>query len=323
MTHRDSLQSWASYAAEVFHRPWGQPELMALANQSIPDDSLGVFGWLVRADMSATWAKWYLEGMIDPAPFIRDHSLAASHMYVAIAARLRKERPHAPIDELRTLAQTVTKFAWQEVEARRHKSRSRFTKREREGLWFSREPDVRCYLCGFSFSESAKNQFLGRHQKITDNRLPLLVDFVRPRGVTAQSMRVEIDHVRPVAGGGENGIENLQLACGWCNSTKNRYSTLYDSSTWASAEICHRSLGTLSVPQPLWVVRIVGVRGRCEHVDGCTATLANSELFLAPRRPNGALNPTNCAVYCGIHDPWRNDRFVGAATLTADLSRSA
>ncbi|MFT7866782.1 MULTISPECIES: HNH endonuclease [Amycolatopsis] len=138
---------------------------------------------------------------------------------------------------------------------------------------------------------------------------------MRPRGLKQRHLSIEIDHVTPVAGGGSNDVDNLRLACGWCNQVKSRYASLYDVATWPARHVDHPSLGWMTLPQPFWVLRIVSMRGRCEHPDGCSARLATDELFAAPARARGTLNPVNVRVYCHEHDPWSIDRLVSPALL--------
>ncbi|MFI9633598.1 HNH endonuclease [Nocardia sp. NPDC051929] len=171
------------------------------------------------------------------------------------------------------------------------------------------EPEPRCYLCGYCFKDSARDRFLGRP---IDRPEPLaLVDFVRPRGRTSRDLCIEIDHVTPLAAGGNNEVENLRLACGWCNRVKSSHTNLFDTTSWALGKINHPTLGVVAIPQPLWVLRFVATRGRCESPTGCSARLANSEIFVAPRRRGGALTPTNLAAFCQRHDPWATERYIG------------
>ncbi|MFF9429399.1 HNH endonuclease [Streptomyces sp. NPDC014746] len=181
------------------------------------------------------------------------------------------------------------------------------------------QPEPRCYLCGFLFGSHARDRFLGESKEYPP---PLaLVDFTRPRGERSAQLCIEVDHVIPVAEGGQTVVENLRLACGWCNSTKNRYTNIYDATPWSGGIFQHPALGAVTRPQPLWVLRTIATRRRCEFPDGCPAKVENSELFAGPRNANGALTPVNLAVYCEQHDPWRLDRWVGPKRLAATLAR--
>ncbi|MFC7870788.1 HNH endonuclease [[Kitasatospora] papulosa] len=135
----------------------------------------------------------------------------------------------------------------------------------------------------------------------------------------AAQLCVEVDHVVPVAEGGATAVDNLRLACGWCNSVKNRYTNIYDTIPWSAGILSHPALGPVTRPQPLWVLRTVATRRRCEFAEGCTARIEGAELFAGPRNQGGALTPVNVAVYCEQHDPWHLDRWIGPKRLAAGL----
>jgi hypothetical protein len=309
------VRAWVEEADSALAGAWSQSALSALAARGVPDSVLGTAGWLVRSDAASTWARWFFESLADLARYVHDDDLTMASLYGQVRSGLAEVYPNAPDDEVRELARTVATSAWRDVQHRRRAQRHRLTPQQREELWFREEPDPRCYLCGYRFGEHAKGRYLRRLSRDEPVRLPYVVDFVRPRGRHGRDLDAEVDHVRPVAGGGSSGNENLRLACGWCNRAKSRYSELYDAAAWSPGTFLHPELGRVSLPQPLWVIRVVGVRGRCEWTSGCTAVLATHELFVAARQPAGALNPLNAAVYCGDHDPWAAVRFVGPSLL--------
>ncbi|MGQ7750342.1 HNH endonuclease [Streptomyces sp. WC2508] len=273
---------------------------------------LGKNEWILRADYSMTVGRWFIEGLVDLGRYARN-SQNIGHLLVEISERLREIDPMAPQDEIQAAARQLTTFAWREVEARRNVRRERIDRALRDAVWFRDEPLQRCYLCGYRFSEHAKNLFLRR------SRVPLaphkLVDFTRPRGVNPRHLRVELDHVIPVAEGGKTNAANLRLACGWCNNAKSSLWSVYDAKAWSIGVIQHPSLGHISVPQPLWMLRMVATRARCEVVGGCGARLTTDELFIAPRIIKGALTPTNLMVVCRRHDPWVGQRLVSPTLL--------
>lgn len=310
MDNAADIAGWVSEADRALGEAWSRQALTALAGRNPPGAVMGSLGWLLRADAGSTWARWYVEGLADIGRYVQDDDLQMAHLYSSVRQSLRGDHATMPADELGELARTVASSAWREVLHRRRGRRLRLGAREREEIWFRSEPNPRCYLCGYLFRQDAKDRFLRRPSSRPAD-MPLLVDCLRPRGRVARDLDAEIDHVRPVAGGGDTESANLRLACGWCNRAKSRYAELYDAPAWSPAVFIHPRLGPLSLPQPLWVVRVVGVRGRCETSEGCQATLASAELFLAPRRPAGAVNPANAAAFCREHDPWGELRFVG------------
>lgn len=314
MDNAAAIAGWVNHADRALADAWSTDALNTLAAQTAPGAALGSLGWLLRADAASTWARWYVEGLADIGRYVHDEELELGHLYASVRAALRAEHSSMPDDELGGLARVVGSLAWKEVLHRRRGRRLRLTPREREDIWFRSEPGARCYLCGYQFRADAKDRFL-RRPDARPAELPVLVDCLRPRGRVARDLDAEVDHVRPVASGGDTESSNLRLACGWCNRVKSRYAELYDAPAWSPAVFAHPRLGLVSLPQPLWIVRIVGVRGRCEAAEGCSARLSDAELFVAPRRAGGALNPANAAAYCAEHDPWGQVRYVGPGIL--------
>jgi hypothetical protein len=287
----------------------------------VPGSIRGSQPWLVSADASLTWTRWYIDGMADSRRYIVDEQLTYPHLYVEVRDRLRYDNPGLPADELQVAATAVSELAWSEISRRRTVRREVIPQALKEQLWFSAEPTPRCYLCGYAFGAVARDRLLDRLSSpgLSEVDLPLLVDFTRPRGRVARDLGIEIDHVRPASTGGETSEANLRLACGWCNRVKSAHGLLYDASATPASTISTPQLGSVAVPQPLWVLRTVATRGRCEHPSGCAARLRDHELFVAPRNPRGGLNPVNSLVYCDEHDPWATARFVARAD--AQLSR--
>ncbi|MEU6256295.1 HNH endonuclease signature motif containing protein [Streptomyces sp. NPDC047043] len=294
---------------------WSDEALKSLAKYTVPDVIAGNHGWLLRGDLSTVWGRWFIESLVDLAPFELDPALTIGHLHVPILAHVNAVSPQVPMDERKEYARILTRFAWQLVSARRSRRRSAIGAALREELWALGQPAPRCYLCGFEFGGEARDRFLG----ISKSSPPetLLVDFTRPRGVRSAQLCIEVDHVVPVAEGGETGVGNLRLACGWCNSVKNRYTNIYDVIPWSVGIFEHPALGPITQPQPLWILRTVATRRRCEAPEGCTLRIEETELFAGPRNQRGALTPVNVAVYCEQHDPWRLDRWVGPKRLAS------
>jgi hypothetical protein len=296
---------------------WSDEALKSLAKHTVPDVVPGNHGWLLRGDLSTVWGRWFIEGLVDLAPYELDTKLSIGHLHVPIFAYFNSASPQVPLDERRMYARALTKFAWQLVSARRKRKRSPIGLALREELWVIGQPEARCYLCGYQFGEDARDKFLSESKD--EPQMPRLVDFTRPRGVRAAQLCIEVDHMIPVVEGGKTTVDNLRLACGWCNSVKNRYTNIYDTIPWSAGIFHHPALGPVTQPQPLWVLRTVATRRRCESPDGCTARIEDTELFAGPRNKGGALTPVNVAVYCKQHDPWRLDRWIGPKRLAAAL----
>jgi hypothetical protein len=308
-----NLADYVSHAQEMAVNGWQEESLRRFSYRQIPSDVLGSHAWLLEADTRITWTSWFVDGLIDRTRYIRNRALKYAQLYVEMQQQLRDLYPSLPVDEVRMAASALSDLAWEDISRRRDIARTTLSRLEREELWFSAEPNPRCYLCGYLFTPQARDRYLerGAAPRLEVEDLPLLVDFTRPRGLRVRDVAIEIDHVTAVAAGGPSHPSNLRLACGWCNRVKGDRATLYAAPATFAGAIHVRDLGLVSVPQPLWVLRIVATRGRCEHPGGCSATLQSHELFVAPRNLDGMLNPVNFRIYCAEHDPWSTMRFVG------------
>jgi hypothetical protein len=138
--------------------------------------------------------------------------------------------------------------------------------------------------------------------------LPQFIDWLKPRGLAAQDSEIEVDHIVPHAAGGGNQ-ENLALACGWCNRSKGAFAGIYDQPL-TPILVRHPHLGIRTAPRPLWVVRLLATRGRCEALEGCSETTHICELTVMLKHINGAANPANLRVVCKKHDDMRETRFI-------------
>lgn len=306
------IKNFYSALGEALPNRWSEDGVRKISHLATPEGLLGKNEWILRADYSMTVGRWFIEGLVDLGRYARNTE-NIGHLFKEMSACLRELDPSAPLDEVKAAARQLATFAWREVEARRTAGRPNIDRALKNAVWFRDEPMQRCYLCGYRFSTHAKDRFLGR------SALPLkahnLVDFTRPRGVKPRHLGVELDHVIPVAEGGATDEGNLKLACGWCNIVKSSLWSVYDAKAWSAGVIDHPSLGLTSVPQPLWMLRIVATRARCESPEGCSALLTTNELFVAPRNLKGALTPTNLMVVCRQHDPWAAHRLISPTLL--------
>jgi hypothetical protein len=306
-----ALSEYAALTRAVEDDAWREKTLRRLAEVHVPQTVMGHHGFLLDADIKLTWTNWFVDGLVDRSRFVRDTTFGYPHLYSDVVLALRSLYPSDPLDELQEVAKAVSELAWDDVARLRAARRRPIPKAMREDLWYAAEPDPRCYLCGYKFAPAARDRFLGRAQRANIVELPLLVDFTRPRGLKERDISIEVDHVAPVAAGGASEADNLRLACGWCNRVKSDKRSILDAPA-KQVGVCSTSeLGDVAVPQPIWVLRIIATRGRCEHPDGCSARLDANELFIAARSQHGSLTPTNALVVCGDHDPWATARWVG------------
>lgn len=305
------LTKWLGLVAKAASDPWNPEVVSAVGELRVPAAGSTP---LVDCDLGFLRHEWVVEGIIDLAPFFEDETLHFGYFYASVKQGLLNAFPSAPHDEIEDGAALFAKPAWRLISARRAASRERFSRPLRHEVWLNAQPEARCHLCGFHFDEPARERFLGR-APATSRSVPLLVDLARPRGLQDSDREIAIDHVNPVAAGGATEIDNLRLACGWCNAHKGDLWHLFNSPRQRRRRIRHPAGNWLSVPAPFWVVRLVRFRGRCEHAQSCQARLNTHELFVAPSGAAGALNPLNARVYCEDHDPWNVFRWVSPATL--------
>lgn len=281
---------------------------------------LGPTDWLVKGDLNFLWARWCADSIIDPQRYLRSGTFPI--FFADVRRGVGSFDLRLPQDEVDTLAAQLARVLWQRIELARRSARRPISQDERQELWDLAGAAPRCWMCGFRFPPAARHRFL-RTEGPRDALLPEFVDALRPRGLRARDILIEVDHVVAVAAGGR-GDSNLRLACGWCNAAKSSHSLLYDVSGQLRV-VGLPSDRKLSLPQPFWVARLLAVRGRCEYSGGCAARTTNAELSVAPINPLGAPTPTNLWVCCGDHDPLSiNDRLIPrAAMLAARTSDSA
>jgi hypothetical protein len=205
----------------------------------------------------------------------------------------------------------VGQLIWDEIQRRRQRRRLAPSAEDKRTLWSIFGPKLRCWICGYLFPQHSVEKFLDNNQ--ASFSMPRFVDFLQPIGLQERDLFIEVDHVVPVAAGGMQ-VDNLRLACGWCNIHKGARLSIFDVPSRSSL-INHPRLGWTTVPRPFWVVRLLALRRRCEWEGGCNKTTTNSHLKIAPWRKNGAINPTNMRITCAEHDPLGTDRLIDANLL--------
>lgn len=312
-----SLEQLSTFIAGASHDPastWRRDDLKALAGLAIPDVILERNHAVLRADAHALWLRWFLEGVCNPLRYVDDETKTIVDIHTDTLDRVNGLYPATPQPERQQLAEHISRHVMSEVERRRRVGRTHATTAQRRELVDNAGGKPRCWMCGFLFSQPAVDRFL-RKAKGIDLDLPDFVDVIRPRGLIKRDIGIEVEHIVPVAGGG-GGMDNLALACGWCNASKGARTSIYDAHARPP-----RSVFVLGghqmheLPQPFWCVRLVAFRRSCEHVGGCTASVDNAELFIAPSDPRGSLNPSNLRVFCAAHDPYAAHRFHGQETV--------
>jgi hypothetical protein len=276
----------------------------------------GPRSWLVRGDLHLLWARWFAEGVADPERFV-DEDNPFPLVLEQVLQHMPNVLPEHTHPERGELADAIAQLIVAESSRRRGSpGRRAWTRLEKEELWDASGSAPRCWICGYRFTDPARDRFLGKGGEADAS--PTWVDFLRPQGVHANELRIEIDHVGSLGAGGDE--EALRLACGWCNRHKSDRGLTYDTRgvmKWFD----HPDLGRVGVPHPFWVVRALAMHGQCDELSGCGNSIRDSEMTVAPRRMQGAPNPVNLQVVCVDHDPLVGKRLVLREEYLDRLSR--
>jgi hypothetical protein len=313
-----SSPALSTFLVETLAKPdahWQWSEITRLSQRHVPDQLFGGRQELLRYDIHRIWASWFLESLCDPERYAKaTQPVGYAVLYEPVFCVMKEVLRDVPLDELRIAARAVAKLLESEVERRRLRSRSATDREERLELLDAVSPEVRCWICGYKFTEAAISRFRDGNKSVPEDPLPQFVDYLKPSGLVARDRHIEADHIVSVAAGGTS-THNLALACGWCNSHKSAFSSVYDQAL-SPLLVAHPKAGLVSVPRPFWVVRLLASRRRCEFVGGCNRSSSNAELTIMLRNPQGAANPTNLIVVCrNEHDRVGRLRFVHRKSL--------
>lgn len=287
---------------------WDFGKVTDMASRRLPENFLGDQEALLMGDQYRLWLRWFLEGLVSPHRAAMDAKIGKLEILASVMTRINLLHTTTDLDRRKKLAEVVTEHIFAMVNHLRNAAQRDYASAATRHALLAANTPARCYICGYVFTQEALDIFLkvkGRAQII----LPALVDIFRPRGLVERDEKIEIEHIVPVAAGG-SGQANLRLACGWCNKHKSDRVSIYESSFMSPRTRSYR-IGNFhlnELPNPFWVIRILALRGKCQHVNGCQHTAADSELFVSLADWSGSPNPTNLIVYCETHDPIRVDR---------------
>lgn len=291
-------------------------EMSSLGSSQVPQVFLGLEeGWL-RGDQHRVWMRWFLDRMVSPYQFRSSNGVSRNDVLTVVAGRVRQMFPGAPGVTLRDLSNVATDHIFAEVvRLENARKRDRATPATRLSLIAQSK---RCYICGYEFPQEAIDRFSGK-RGVAPPGLPGNVDIYMPRGLLEQDLRIDIEHVIPVAAGG-HGQANLKLACGWCNRWKSAHGSIYDVSTKTLLAKTAFKVGNVTqfeLPHPYWLVRLLMMRRRCSHEYPCDNTPEVTAFAVAPVDVYGSPNPSNLAVYCSDHDPLASKRLKSRAEAAA------
>jgi hypothetical protein len=304
----DTLTEFLEKTPSDLASAWCYNEATSLASRMVPEALLGDQAPLLRSDQYRLWLRWFLEGLISPQLVAMDSTQGKLEILSAAVKRIDQIYPSIDVDRRKRLAHAITSHVFDSVTTVRTPKARDFATPATRHILLASSPIARCYICGYPFCGDARDAFLkvkGRNPI----QLPTLVDVLMPRGIVSRDVSIEIDHVVPVAAGGL-GQANLRLACGWCNKYKSNRISIYESSFLAPRTTRFR-IGKYQLnelPVPFWAIRILALRGKCQHVGGCSHTAETSQLYITFADWSGSPNPTNLTVFCETHDPIRVDR---------------
>lgn len=299
---------------------WEVSSLSDLAALAVPDSILGRRRSLLRADIGELWATWFVESLVDPRRFAgKDVSYPRLFQDVlrAVTARFGVD---TTATERQALASSASSVLQRLIETSVWKpARQPLSQKKKSFLIDVAGDELRCWICGSLFDPVAVDNFVYSTRRSLE--FPLFVDVFCPRGLSAQDLSIQVDHIVPVARGGSDE-DNLALACGWCNRYKSAFTSIYDVDGRPRLAGSNK-LGFTSLPQPFWSVRHLGTIRKCEHPDGCERTAGNNLMTIAPNNLSGAMNPTNLRVTCSEHDQIRSTRLQPPAVVRALWGKEA
>jgi hypothetical protein len=306
----DAICSFLENTSARLETSWQMANLNRIAERRVPDFITGWQDTVLRADINTLWTQWFLESICDPERFVESYP-GYAHIVHAVKIEVPSLFTNIEVSKHGELIKLISRLVDKEIKRRQMRNRIAFDSLIKDALWDVYGSEPRCWICGYKFSQWAINKFLGR---IISEEIPQpqFIDYLKPRGLVRRDFQIEIDHVFPFAGGGDDDPNNLRIACGWCNSHKSDRLSIYDVAAKPSV-IQHPRLGRVSIPHPFWSVRLLSLHRRCEYEGGCEKTVENAELTVTSRHKEGSMNPVNLRVTCLDHDHFGSDRYISAA----------
>lgn len=315
----NSLSLFLSQASSRMEASWQLSSLSMISGLRVPDFITGKHDSILRADINILWTQWFLESICDPEKFIDDQPPCYAHIIHAVAKEVPTIFEGLDSRSREEAIKQISRLVAREVDRRQKRKRIAFDSAVKNSLWDIYGPEPRCWVCGYKFSAWAISKFL-KVPSEDEVPQPQFIDYLKPHGLNRRDFQIEIDHVFPFSDGGDENIENLRLACGWCNTHKSDRTSIYDVGAKPSV-VCHPQIGKMTVPHPFWVVRLLSLNQQCEYKDGCDKTVKNAELTVTLQHKVGALNPLNLRVTCLDHDPIGSERFISRKLVEQMLKR--
>jgi 5-methylcytosine-specific restriction endonuclease McrA len=306
----EEILSFLDATADKLESSWDVECLGNIANQRVPDFITSGRGTLLRADIHLLWTQWFINSICDSEQFFNSYQ-GYSHIFTVVQDRIPFIFPSITESERQKITKYIARYIARLIEKEIEIKEDRRRKIDadiKKLLWDLSGSEPRCWICGYKFTDWARNKFLG-YSNYKEIPLPRFVDYITLHGVKQRDICIEVDHAIPFAKGGSENIDNLRLSCGWCNSHKSDRLSIYDVEI-KPGTLEHPKLGKRSIPHPFWVIRLFSVRQRCEYEGNCEKTVQHSKLNIISKHPQGAMNPANLKVVCEDHDSFGSMRFI-------------
>ena len=207
---------------------WSKCATQRLA-ESVVGDGYGVcVHQRLRGDAALLWLNWFVDSVVDAERYGASRAQLLQATFVAVNRLFDEESEGTK----RALTRAVARIAYRR-QRRAKIPRRLVTREEKMDLVAEASGHPRWWICGFEFSITRTRCFLSGGS-LADIVMPDEVDYMAPRGCSRNDLRIEVDHVLPIARGGTYDQSNLRIACGWCNRQKGHGETIYGTDDRAS-----------------------------------------------------------------------------------------
>lgn len=177
---------------------WSYKDVTDLASRTLPQNVMGDQEPLLRGDQHRLWLRWFLEGMVSPHLMALDPTIGQLDILEVAMKRINSLYATIDIDRRKKLGEAVASHIYASVKTLRNATQRDFATTATRHALIASSAIPRCYICGYAFSQPAKDAFLkvkGRSHIV----LPALIDVFRPHGLVERDEKIEIEHVIPVA----------------------------------------------------------------------------------------------------------------------------
>lgn len=284
-----------------------------LSDNIIPDVITGNRDYLHGTDHRLLLYSWFVESICDIEKIGADTDKARVWSWVDEGLnKLTSDKPDTKLVHL------LTEEIYNQFSLNAKRVRNNWPiglKRELIGM----DTKPKCWICRRPFIDKAISNFTSKGKKHQLHPLSS-VDFMFPRGVNSQDLRIEIEHVIPFSKKAKSpdNIENLALSCGWCNNAKSNHMSIYTTNR-NGKYYKHPSLGLRSIPNRYWIVKLFMLQSKCEDC-GTEPTIQGNELRITLKNPKGVANINNLKAVCGNCDDIKGHRKVNTLNYKDNLT---